>query len=215
MQEKRGHECLIAIATSTTSLSIRATQKYFTLPGSNPPHGNQTTAVETGRAYLDLTSNGGIASFPTPKTPKKFTSRHLAEAFGMDPWMEKVVHWISLRLSFSPDDSARTARWERDKRIYGRCFLIDAGGLATCAVERASEGGRFIWPAGSGAKTAWLLTHAPGDLPAALDVATHLRSNDSFEGASESGHGRDSKSRTYWFRQFRVCRPMRLPPIAE
>src|SRR2546426_7724808 len=122
MQERRGHECLIATATSTMSPWIRATRKHFTLPGLNPPHGNQTTAVETGRAYLDLTSNGGIASFPTPKTPKKFTSRHLAEAFGTDPWMEKVVRWTSLHPSFSPDDSARTARWEKDRRILWKMF---------------------------------------------------------------------------------------------
>src|SRR2546426_12598611 len=90
--------------------------------------------------------------------------------------------------------SARTIAHEppggkKTEGSYGRCFLVDTGGLATCADERASEGGRIIWPAGSGAKTAWLLAHAPGDLPAALDVATHLRSNDSFEGASESGRG--------------------------
>ena len=107
MQERRGHECLIAIATSTMSPSIHATRKSFTLPGSNPPHGNPAIEVKTGRAYLDLTLSGDIASFPTPKTPKKFTLRHLVEAFGMDPWMEKAVHWTSLRLSFSQDDRTR------------------------------------------------------------------------------------------------------------
>src|SRR5712664_4545444 len=117
MQEKRGHECLIAIATSTTSLSIRATQKYFTLPGSNPPHGNQTTAVKTGRAYLDLTSSGDIASFPTPKTPRKFTSLHLAEAFGMARWMEKIVHWTMLPPSFSLDDRTTVHKPPGEKEI--------------------------------------------------------------------------------------------------
>src|SRR6266852_4351767 len=107
MQERLGLECQIAIATSTMSPSIRATRKCFTLPGSNPPRGNQTTAVKTGHAYLDLTSSGDIASFPTPKTPRKFTSLHLAEAFGMARWMERIVHWTSLRLSCSLDDRTR------------------------------------------------------------------------------------------------------------
>src|SRR6266850_5121263 len=117
MQERRGHECLIAIVTSTMSPWIRATRKYYTLPGSNPPHGNQTTAVKAGREYLALTSNGGIASFPTPKTPKKFTLQHLAGAFGMARWMEKIVHWTSLRLSFSLDDRTRVHKPPGEKEI--------------------------------------------------------------------------------------------------
>src|SRR6267378_8395000 len=122
MQERRGHECLIAIATSTMSLSIRAMRKYSTLPGSNPPLGNQATAAKVGREYLDLTSNGDIASFPIPKNPRKSISPPSGEAFGMARWMEKIVHWISLRLSFSLDDNARTARWERDRRILWKMF---------------------------------------------------------------------------------------------
>jgi hypothetical protein len=31
--------------------SIHATRKSFTLPGSNPPHGNPAIEVKTGRAY--------------------------------------------------------------------------------------------------------------------------------------------------------------------
>src|SRR6266850_2564829 len=96
---------------------IRAMRKYFTLPGSNPPHGNPAIAVKTGRAYLDLTLSGGIASFPTPRTPEKFTLRHLAEGSGMAPWMEKVVHWTSLRLSFSLDDRTRVHRLSGEKEI--------------------------------------------------------------------------------------------------
>src|SRR6266849_7454378 len=117
MQERRGHECLIAIATSTMSPWIRATRKYFTLPGSNPPHGNQTTAVKTGHAYLDLTSSGDIASFPTLKTPRKFISLLSAEAFGMARWMERIVHWTTLRRSFSPDDRTKVHKPPGKKEI--------------------------------------------------------------------------------------------------
>src|SRR6267143_2153398 len=123
MQEIRGRECSIAIATSMMLLKTRATQEYFTLPGSSPPHGNQTTAVKAGRAYLALTSNGDIGSFRTPKTPKKFTSRPSAGAFGMVLWTEKIVRWTSLRLSFSLDDSARTSWRESDIRILWRVPL--------------------------------------------------------------------------------------------
>src|SRR5712691_1216909 len=113
------------------SPSIRATRKYSTLPGSSPRHGNQTTAGKTGRAYLDLTLNGDIASFPIPRTPKKFTSQRLAGASGMAPWMEKIVHWTSLRPSFSLDGSAETY-WRKDtKRSYGKRLLVDASGMAT------------------------------------------------------------------------------------
>src|ERR1700674_3743320 len=92
-------------------------QEYFMLPGSSLPHGNQPTTGKAGRAYLVLTSNGDIASLLTPKTPKKSISQRLAGASGMAPWMEKIVHWTSLRLSFSLDDSARTSWRERDIRI--------------------------------------------------------------------------------------------------
>src|ERR1700675_2691842 len=117
MQERLGLKCWIAIATSTMSPLIRATRKYFTLPGSNPPHGNPPIAVKTGHAYLGLILSGGTASFPTPKTPRKFTLRHLGEAFGMDPWMERVVHWTSLRLSFSLGDRTRMHKPSGEKEI--------------------------------------------------------------------------------------------------
>src|ERR1700686_4887353 len=123
MQEILGRVCSIAIATSTMLPETRATQEYFTLPGSSPPHGNQATAAKAGRAYLALTSNGGIGSFLTPKTPKKFTSRRSAGAFGMVQWMEKIVRWTSLRLSFSLDDSARTSWRESEIRILWRVPL--------------------------------------------------------------------------------------------
>src|SRR6266436_4629552 len=113
MQELLGRECSIAIATSTMSLSTRAMQEYFTLPGSSPPHGNQTTAAKAGRAYLALISNGDIGSFLTPSLPKKFTSQPSAGAFGMVLWMEKIVQWTSLRLSFSRLARAGTTWWER------------------------------------------------------------------------------------------------------
>src|SRR6266403_5599501 len=114
------------------SPSIRATRKYSTLPGSNPPHGNRTTAVKTGRAYLDLTSSGDIASFLTPKTPRRFTSLHLAGAFGMARWTEKIVHWTMLPPSFNPDDRTRVNKPPGEKEIYGsygRCLVVDTGGM--------------------------------------------------------------------------------------
>src|SRR5882724_7908958 len=96
-------------------------------PGLNLRHGDQTTAANTGRALQASTSNGGIASFLTPKTPKKFISQHLAEAFGMAPWMEKIVHWTMLRLSFNPDDRTRVHKPPAEKEIegsYGWCLLV-------------------------------------------------------------------------------------------
>src|SRR6266481_814432 len=68
------------------------------------------------------------------------------------------------------------------KRSHGKRLLVEPDGLATCADKPSSEGGRIIWPPGNGAKTAWLLPHAEGDLPAALDLAANLRSNDRFSG---------------------------------
>src|SRR5437773_254521 len=84
-----------------------------------------------------------------------------------------------------------------------------------CKMSWGSESGRAIWPAGSGTKTAWILPHAEGNLPAALDVAAHLRSHDRFAGWPEKGCGRNSKSRTYWFWQFGVRRGMRVLPTAK
>src|SRR5437016_736162 len=101
------------------------------------------------------------------------------------------------------------------KRSYGKCLLVEPGGLATCADKRSSAGGRIIWPVGDGAKAAWVLPHAQGDLPAALDLAANLRSNDCLSGWPKTGFGRNSKSRTYWIRQFGVCRRMRVPPAAK
>src|SRR6266704_2837878 len=114
--------------------------------------------------------------------------------------MEKIVHWTSLRPSFSLDDSEGTSWWARQKISYGKCLLVDTGGLATCADKRSSEGGRIIWPTGNGAKTAWLFPHAEGDLPAALDLAANLRSTDGIKGWPKTGCGRNSKSRTYRIR---------------
>src|SRR6266566_4388857 len=133
MQEILGRECSIAIATSTMLLLTRATQEYFTLPGSSPLHGNQATAAKAGRAYLALTSNGDIGSFLTPKTPKKFTSQPSAGAFGMVLWMEKIVHWTSLHPSFSLDKSEGTYWRERGRKPHGKCVLVEPGGLATCS----------------------------------------------------------------------------------
>src|ERR1700674_5477332 len=117
MQEILGRECSIAIATSTMLPESRATQEYFTLPGSSPPHGNRATAAKAGRAYLALTSNGDIASFLTLKTPKKFTSQPSAGAFGMVLWMEEIVHWTSSRLRFCLGDSAHRAWRDCPTRI--------------------------------------------------------------------------------------------------
>src|SRR5712671_4633032 len=60
MQEKVGGECWSAIVTFTTLQSTRAIQEYCTLPASSLLRGNQTTAVNTGRASLDSTSSGDI-----------------------------------------------------------------------------------------------------------------------------------------------------------
>src|SRR5580692_7559861 len=84
-------------------------QKYFMLPGSSLPHGNQTTTGKAGRAFLVLTSNGDTASLLILKTPRKFILQPLAGASGMGPWMEKIVHWTLLRLNFSLDDRTRTS----------------------------------------------------------------------------------------------------------
>jgi len=100
----------------STACGSSSTRKFSTLAGSSPPHGNQATAGKTGRAYPALTLNGDIASFPIPKIPKKFTSQPLAGAFGMAPWMGKIVHWTSLRLSFSRDGSAGIFWQKRDKK---------------------------------------------------------------------------------------------------
>src|SRR5580700_1677120 len=96
------------------SPSTHAMQKYFMPPGSSLPHGNQTTAGKAGRVFLVLTSNGDTASLLTLKTPRKFILQPLAGASGMGPWMEKIVHWTSLRLSFSLDDREQTFWRERD-----------------------------------------------------------------------------------------------------
>src|SRR3981189_799939 len=99
------------------SLSIRATRKYSTLPGLNPRRGDQTTAVRTGREYLDSTSSGDIASFPTPKTPKKFISLPLAGAFGIARRMERIVPWTMSPPTFSPDDRRRVHKPSGEKEV--------------------------------------------------------------------------------------------------
>src|SRR2546429_4577531 len=105
--------------------------------------------------------------------------------------------------------------WRERKISYGKWLHVDTGGVATRADKRSSEGGRIIWPAGKGAKTAWLFSHAEGDLPAALDVVANLRSTDCIKGWPKTGCGRNSKSRTYRIRQFKVPRRMRVPPAAK
>jgi len=49
----------------------------------------------------------GHRVIPDPEDPKKVYITTSAGAFGMVLWMEKIVHWTSLRLSFSLVDSAR------------------------------------------------------------------------------------------------------------
>src|SRR5207245_8239851 len=83
--------------------------------GFGSSHLYQSSACKAWRGYLVLPSNGDIASFRSLETPNKFTSQRLAGAFGRAPWMEKIVHWTSLRLSFSLDDSEGTSWRERHK----------------------------------------------------------------------------------------------------